>query len=94
MEPTSEKSREISDMIQMIVYFPNKNTFSFFLSFSLFCVVWKFYDLKNIRNNFIEVSLKLHEVSLLLSFTKFRKISAMKLPNHSYTVVYMTLQGI
>ena len=36
------------------------------------------------RNNFNEVSLKFHEVSLLLSFMKFRKKWAMKLPNHRW----------
>ena len=54
---------------------------------SIIFVVWKFHNLKNTRNNFIEVSLKFHEVSLLLSLMKFRKVSAMKLPNHTHTHV-------
>ena len=42
--------------------------------------LWKFHNSEKSRNKFIEVSLKFHEVSLLLSFMKFRKKRAMKLP--------------
>ena len=55
-------------------------------SFNLACAlifniyfVWKFHNLKKTRNNFKEVSMKFHEVSLLLNFMKFRKKWALKL---------------
>ena len=48
--------------------------------------LWKFQNSKKSRNNFIEVSLKFQEVSLLLSFMKFRKKRAMKLPTPSQEV--------
>ena len=64
--------------------FQNENTvLFFFVNYLYFFVVWKFHNLENTQNNFIEVSLMFHEVSLLLSFIKFRKKSTMKLPDQT-----------
>ena len=48
--------------------------------------LWKFHNLKKARNKFNEVSWKFQEVSLLLSFMKFRKKRVMKLPTPTYAI--------